>query len=149
MRFGMKRDRHMIAVRHRQMSEHQPSTATVDCCTCQWWRPLPAEEASGMVGWLSRRIVKEIGAILLFWGEQMGSHVSLVPNTHNLYLLFSFSAVHLFSTFPFPFPTFCHPSPEKFQLYINKKILNKWIGSRRRHEIGYKYPLFWPYPAVM
>ena len=57
-------------------------------------------------------------------------HTHTQTDTHTLYLLFSFFPVELFSTSLSP-PS-ATPAGRNF-MYTNEEILNKGIGSRRRH----------------
>ena len=115
----------------RRLFHHQWHTPSLRC-------PLPVEEipAAGQDvcagGWRRR-----VGAILKSEeDEQKENHLNLVPNTHThththtLYLLFRFFPVELFSTSLSP-PS-ATPAGRTF-MYTNEEILNKGIGSRRRH----------------
>lgn len=113
-RYGTERHRNLVTAHHGQVSQLQPSEASVHCCTCQWRRlscrrgPLPVEEAPA--AWqdvCAGRGQRRVGAVLKSEeGEGKGNHLTLAPNpplprhTCTFSLLFSFLPVFQPPLFP-------------------------------------------------
>ena len=129
---------------HWKVSELKPSNASEDCSIISdtplpWgvhylWRKSQQlgrmyvlEDGEGEWGlfWSQRRMNrKKITSTL------SPTHTHTHTHTHTLYLLFRFFPVELFSTSLSP-PS-ATPAGRNF-MYTNEEILNKGIGSRRRH----------------